>query len=210
MPTRSKTQHAGQKLALWLCVGLIALPLLGCSTLSVVSIETRIPETTSFVLQDDRPPKDRVSRLEPDSAYLHLGDDMIAPPPAQLFMAWLDAQVGSKLTAKRVLLLEFDVTVYEPSFDVPSTASNPATAGVKGSAAAAPLADLLLFGVLKLTAERAVFVKIAGSVEDSAFSVFLSEGFTGRLAEEDVKGTVIRALDKSAAEIRRILEDSAK
>lgn len=208
MPLRSKIQQAGRELALWLCVGLVAIPLLGCSTLSVVQIETRIPETTSFVLKDDRSPKDRVSRSEPDSAYTHLADDMIAPPPAELFKAWLETLVGSKLAAKRVVLLEFDVTVYEPSFGVPSTASNPATAGVKGGAAVAPLADLMLFGIFKLTAERAVFVKIAGSVEGSMFSVFLSEGFTGRLAEEDVKGTIIKALDKSVAEVSRILEDS--
>lgn len=78
---------------------------------------------------------------------------------------------------------------------------------MQDGAAVAPLADLLLFGILKLTAERAVFVKIAGSVEGSMFSVFLSEGFTGRLAEEDVKSTIIKALDKSVAEISRILED---
>jgi len=141
---------------------------------------------------------------------IHFGDDNLQPPPPELLKASFQRQIGPALTGKRLFLAEFSVSVFDPAVYVDPNNLYNAASSVPGGYAAAPLAGLLIHGIERMRSEKIVRVRIEGKVAGhDEFRTVVSDRYRGRVTEENIQASILRALDQAVAEVRRTLAAAA-
>jgi len=96
-------------------LALFALILTGCSVPTSVRIDIPPVRFESFTHMDNRPPEQRVSRIESDmhGMITYFGDDKLFPTPDKLVRTSLQKVFGERLSWLRVTLTGFVFSIRE-------------------------------------------------------------------------------------------------
>lgn len=185
---------------------LIVMGLSACGTASSVKLSIPVPEKTSFVFRDERPPEQRLSRTDNSSsgAVVIFGDDNIAPPAAEIMRAKLQERLSSQLEGKTVSLTEFQISIFEPAASVDMNGLHTAAASTPGGYAAAPLAGVFILSIEKIKSEKIVLIRIKGALDNTAFFSYVSDNYRGRVTEENIRTSLERVLEDVITELQKI------
>ncbi len=168
--------------------------LVACGSTASVKLNPKIaatiPDKTSFVLLDARPADDRASSMSKGSygETRTYGDDTLVPPVPDLLKAWLHNNASAELAGKNITLEKFTVSVLDPTVIT-----------IQGM----PDAGLVGRGFAEMMKDKLVYVRISGKVGTEEFSARESASFKSRVSEDNVQATLVGALDKAVADIRR-------
>jgi len=185
---------------------LFAMALSACGTVSSVKLAIQVPEKTSFVFRDERPPEQKLSRTDNSSsgAVVIFGDNNIVPPVTEMMRAKLQERLSTQLEGKTVSLSEFQISVIDPAVSVDMNGLHTAAASTPGGYAAAPLAGVFILGIEKIKSEKIVLIRIKGALDNMAFFSYVSDNYRGRVTEENIRTSLERVLEDVTTEIQKI------
>lgn len=182
------------------------MALSACGTASSVKLAIQVPDKTSFVFRDERPPEQKFSRTDHSSSgtVVIFGDDNIAPPAVEIMRAKLQERLSTPLEGKTVLLTEFQISVFDPAASVDMNSLHTAAASTPGGYAAAPLAGVFILGIEKIKSEKIVLIRIKGALDNTAFFSYVSDNYRGRVTEENIRTSLERVLEDVTTELQKI------
>ena len=178
-----------------------------CGTTPSVAVKLTVPATTSFSFSDDRPADQRTSHKDSSSTgtTTFYADDNLSPSSAGLFKATLEKRLSKSLAGRRVVLNGFVVYVSDPAVSIDAdryatTVNTVPNASLSGAVLALPL----ILGIESIKSQKVVNVEIRGRLDDEEFVSLHSERFRGRVTEENVRSTLLGALEQVLEEMCRI------
>ena len=183
-----------RSLPVYAVAAVLSLNLVACGSTASVKLNPKIaaaiPDKTSFVLVDARPADERVSSMSGGSygETRTYGDDTLVPPVPDLLKAWLHNNASADLAGKTITLDKFTVNVLDPTIVT-----------IQGM----PDTGLVGRGFAEMMKDKLVYVRISGKVGGEEFSARESASFKARVSEDNVQATLVGALDKAVADIRR-------
>jgi hypothetical protein len=187
-----------------LCTALLTM-LVGCGTVSSLSVDVPSPVTTTFVFSDERPPDEKVSRIEQGAwgRRQFFGDDNVSPTPPDLVKSALMAHLGEPLAGKRVVLTKFVLYAVAPSVSLDAQRLDTATRSVpQPNALGVALAGPAILAIETARSQKAVDVEIRGLVDGVEFIAFSGDVFQGRVTERNVREVAMRALERMVHEVK--------
>lgn len=191
-----------------LCLIFIALLLGGCGTTSSVKFTSEpLVGNTSFTFTDERQESQKHSRIEESSdGKNHIfGDDNLNPTGPELLKKTLQTKIGSELSGKSISVIDFSISVYEPSVSIDREGLHASAASVPNGYAAEPLAELLILAIEGMKSEKSVLVQVAGKIDNTIFSGGGSGSFKGHVTDGNIKDVVDQALEEVILHIKSIL-----
>lgn len=168
-----------------------------CGTVTTTTLDVKSDEKYVFDLQDHRPSVERRGErtTEYGNTLTRLGDENISPAGPVLLRTWLHRKGPASIEARRIVLTEFAVTVFEPAVHVPA-----------GMAAAGLLGLIGGHGIEAVRSYKVVSVRVTGTVDGEEFQGFASDRFRGRVQHADINKVIERALDHTVERIAAALE----
>ena len=191
----------------------LSLALVACGTTSEVRLATPVQQATSFEFRDERPADNRASNLAEGVAgtSTFYGDDKLSPTAPELTKAWLQKAFGAELSGKTVTLRLFTVSVFDPGavidekqFDAATRTARQSTPGYNPAAGAlgALIARPIIYGIESMKAQKSIYLRIEGQIDEQRFSVIHAEQVRGRVTERNVVNTITRGLERLVGELK--------
>lgn len=185
---------------------LLVVVLSACGTTSSVKLAIQVPDKTSFIFRDERPPEQKLSRTDNSysGAIIIYGDDKLSPSVTEMLCATLQERLSTQLEGKTISLSKFYVRVFEPMASVDSNNLHAASASVPNGYAVEPLAGLLILGIEKIKSEKIVSIDIEGTLDKAPFTASVSDSYRGRVTEENMRKSLEHSLEQFSTELQQI------
>lgn len=188
----------------------LSLALGACGTTSEVRLASPVQQATSFEFRDERPADNRASNVAEGVAgtSTFYGDDKLSPTAPELTKAWLQKAFGSELSGKTVSLRLFTVSVFDPGAVIDeqrfatATQSVPASTNPAAGALGALLARPIIYGIESMKAQKSIYIRIEGQIDEQRFSVIHAQHVRGRVTERNVVNTITRGLERLVGELK--------
>ena len=117
----------------------------------------------------------------------------------------------AELSGKTVTLRLFTVSVFDPGavidekqFDAATRTARQSTPGYNPAAGAlgALIARPIIYGIESMKAQKSIYLRIEGQIDEQRFSVIHAEQVRGRVTERNVVNTITRGLERLVGELK--------